>query len=220
MICPRCKKDDPQSREMCPVCGAPIKPISIPGGDKIKFGGYEWFVLDKQEDKMLVITEKVIVKRPYHHEETEITWETCDMRTYLNGEFYNSFSEADRERIIPVKNENPDNPWDGTNGGNPTKDMIFLLSIGEMVNYFGDSGKLKTKPFGPKGEAWWFDDQYNTVRTANFGSKGAWWWLRSAGYTGTRASYITIGGNVHIHGERTGNKGKCGGVRPALWLKV
>jgi len=137
MLCPKCKKDDPQNREMCPDCGYPVKPIPVPPGGKIQFGGYDWFALDKQDGKTLIITEKVIDKRPYHHEETEITWETSDMRKYLNGEFYDSFSEADRARIIEVTNENPDNPWYGTSGGNQTTDRIFLLSI--------DGGQLSRK---------------------------------------------------------------------------
>ncbi|GHU38206.1 hypothetical protein FACS1894105_11760 [Clostridia bacterium] len=217
MICPRCKKDDPQNREMCPECGVPIKPIPVPPGGKICFGGYDWFVLDKQDGKTLIITEKVIEKRSYYHEECAITWETCDMRGYLNGEFYNSFSEADRTRIAEVVNQNPDNPWDGTPGGNPTTDRIFLLSIEEVVKYLGDSGQLQAKPTGPKGESWWIDDQYNSVRLAKFGSKPAWWWIRSPGYIGSCAGYVQTKGLLHIHGG--GVAGKNGGVRPALWLK-
>jgi hypothetical protein len=139
------------------------------------------------------------------------------MRKYLNREFYDSFSEADRAQIVEVTNENPDNPWDGTEGGNTTTDKVFLLSIDEIVEYFGDSGQLKAKPTGPKGESWWFDDQYNVDRSAKSGSKNAWWWLRSPGYVSTRAAYIPINGNVHLHGEPV--KSRNGGVRPALWLK-
>lgn len=186
--------------------------------DKVKFGKYDWIVLCKQDDKALIITEKIIEKRPYHHEECETTWGTCDLRKYLNGEFYESFGAEDRARIVKVTNENPNNQWDGTDGGNSTDDYIFLLSIDEVVKYFGDSGKLETKQFGPKGEAWWFDDQYNTARQAKYGSKNAWWWLRSPGYISSRAAYISISGNVHIHGETF--KGNGGGIRPALWLKT
>ena len=67
MMCPKCKKEDPQNREMCPDCGYPVKPIPVPPGGKIKFGKYDWYVLDKQNDKMLIITEKVIEKRAYHN---------------------------------------------------------------------------------------------------------------------------------------------------------
>ncbi len=170
MICPLCKKDDPQNREMCPVCGAPIKSIPVPPGGKIHFGKYDWYVLDKQEGKTLIITEMVIENRPYHRKEISVTWETCDMRKYLNGEFYDSFSEADCARIIEVINENPDNTWYGTRGGNPTLDKVFILSIEEVVKYFGDSGQLETK-FKNPGWDWckdeylpWILDKYNLER--------------------------------------------------------
>jgi hypothetical protein len=158
MICPLCKKDDPQNREMCPDCGAPVKPIPVPPGGRIRFGNYDWFVLDRQADKTLIITEKVIEKRAYHSEETAITWETSDMRKYLNGEVFNSFNETDRARIATVTNENPDNPWYGTNGGNLTTDKIFLLSIEEVIKYFGDSKDINVREKNPGWD--WLKDEY------------------------------------------------------------
>ena len=250
MICPRCKKDDPQNREMCPDCGAPIKPIPVPPGGKTRFGNYDWYVLDKQPDRALIITEKVIEKRAYHHEECEITWETCDMRKYLNGEFYNSFSDADRARIVEVTNDNPDNPWYGTRGGNSTKDKIFLLSIGEMIRYFGDSGQIKTRymypsPWGDwcKDEFLpWIDDQYNVNRRAvDDDGVCAHYWLRSPGSNECCVAYLMgfcgdgfdqggIGvsgvcnldddGHFILDVSNPGALTNPGGVRPAFWLKM
>lgn len=172
MNCPNCKKEAPLGKEMCSYCGAPIKSIPVPPGGKIWFGKYEWYVLDKQDGKVLILTERVIEKRAYHNQECEITWETCDMRKYLNDEFYNSFNEADRQHIIEVRNENNDNPWYGTSGGNPTTDKIFLLSIEEVLQYFGDSGQIKTRYMYPNCD-WckdeylpWIDDQYSLNRRA------------------------------------------------------
>jgi len=188
MKCPNCKQKTPRGKEMCPACGAPVKRIPVPRGGKLRFGAYDWYVLDRQADRTLIITEKVIERRPYHHEECEITWETCDMRQYLNSEFYDSFSEADRARIIEVTNENPGNPWYGTPGGNPTVDKIFLLSIDECVKYFGDSGKIKNRTRNP-GCDWckdeffpWFNDEYDINRRA-VDNNGIvrFWTLRSPG---------------------------------------
>lgn len=113
------------------------------------------------------------------------------MRTYLNGEFYNSFSDADRERIIKVTNQNNDNPWYGTSGGNPTTDKVFLLSIDEVVKYFGDSGqrenRVKSTDFSwCDDEYWpWLNDQYDINRRAVDDSvMVANWRLRSPGANG------------------------------------
>jgi len=174
--------------EMCPNCGAPIKPLPVPPGGRIKFGPYDWFVLDKRDDRMLVITEKVIERRPYHSQDCEITWETCDMRNYLNGRFYDSFDGTDRARIMEVTNENPDNPWYGTDGGNPTLDKVFLLNIEEVVRYFGDSGQIHNRSRNP-GCDWckdeyfpWFGDQHNINRRAvDLAGIVRFWTLRSPG---------------------------------------
>jgi len=250
MLCPKCKKDDPQNREMCPDCGAPVKPIPVPPGGKIRFGAYDWYVLDKQDGKSLIITEKIIEKRPYHYEECEISWEMCDLRKYLNGEFYNSFSDADRVRIVEAANENPDNPWYGTSGGNPTVDKIFVMSIDNVLKYFGDSGQIKTRyiypsPWGDwcKDEFLpWIDDHYSINRRAvDDDGVCANYWLRSPGCNkyfatnimgfcgdGYDQGGINIAGNLNMDDEGhfilTGAGPDAlsnpGGVRPALWLKT
>ncbi len=209
MLCPKCKKNDSNDREMCPYCGAPIKPIPVPAGGKIKFGKFDWYILEKQSDRALILTEKVIEKRAYHGEETEVTWESCDLRKYLNGEFYYSFSESDRNRIIEVTNVNADNPWYGTNGGNPTNDKIFLLSIDEVIKYFGDSGQLESRYMYPNCE-WckdeflpWIDDQYNINRRA-VDDMGIvqFWRLRSPGANSRcSASIGGFAGDGFDHGE-------------------
>ena len=198
MKCPLCLKDDPAGHEMCPFCGAPIKPIPIPPGGKVRFGRYDWFVLDKKDNKKLILTEKVIEKRPYHNQECDVTWETSDIRKYLNGDFYNSFSESEKARIIKTNVITKDNPWYGTSGGNPTVDWIFLLSIEEVVKYFGDSGQLSTRYMYPNCD-WckdeylpWIDDQYNVNRRA-VDEMGivCFWRLRSSGGNARSTACVT-----------------------------
>lgn len=200
MICPYCKTEMPANREICPNndCYRPIKPIPVPPGGKIHFGKYDWYVLDKQDDRMLILTEKVIEKRQYHSKPVEITWETCDMRQYLNGKFYDSFNAADRARIIEVTNKNCDNPWYGTSGGNSTVDKIFLLSIEEVFKYFGDSGQLENRPRMYPNCDWckdeflpWTNDQYNLNRRAvDDSGMVVHWRLRSPGANGRLVSNV------------------------------
>lgn len=200
MNCPYCNTEVPSYREICPNnnCYRPIKPLPTPAGGKMQFGGYDWYVLEKQKDKMLLLTEKVIENRIYQSKKQEITWENCDMRKYLNEEFYHSFHPAERSRIIEVDNINKDNPWYGTSGGNFTKDKIFLLSIEEVVRYFGDSGQLKERYMYPNCD-WckdeflpWIDDSYNINRRAvNSDGMVISWRLRSPGANGQLVAFVT-----------------------------
>ena len=250
MRCPYCKAKVPRGREICPniECYRPLKPLPVPSGGKIRFGAYDWYVLDQQDGRMLIMTEKVIERGIFHSRACEITWEASDMRKYLNGAFYESFSEDDRARIIEVANENPDNQWYGTSGGNPTADKIFLLSIDEVIAYFGDSGKLKTKCRNP-GCWWckdaffpWLNDQYDINRRAvdDTGMVVAWK-LRSPGANGRLVADvmgncgdefehggiciaggggdITDGHFVFDTSDVLTVMGSSNGIRPALWIK-
>jgi hypothetical protein len=67
-------------------------------GDVIEFGGYEWRVLDVQDGKALLLSEHVLEYRPFHDERVWITWEDCDLRTYLNSKFYDSFGADDHQQ--------------------------------------------------------------------------------------------------------------------------
>lgn len=193
----------------------------------LSFGGYNWRVLDIQDNVALLITEDIIEQRAYHNAYKDITWADCSLRKYLNGEFYDKFSEADKSRIISVLNKNLDNQWYGSKGGVDTKDSIFLLSVEEVCKYFGDSrSKLYNRG---KNQRYWFErkDENNNKRIARFEGEtwGSWWWLRSPGRVSVKAVYIHGDGNIGIQGNNIlkGNisDGKCtGGVRPALWLKL
>jgi hypothetical protein len=111
-----------------------LKEFTI-GVSIIPFGAFRgnplnWRVLDvdARNGRALLITEDIIEKRRYHRK-ANATWEKCELREYLNGDFLDSFG-TDRSRIAQVENANPDNQWYGTNGGGSTKDKVFLLSLG------------------------------------------------------------------------------------------
>ena len=124
-------------------------------GDIINFAGREWQVLDiggssanarsrtLAGNRVLVISKYIIDDAHSFHKGEDITWADSDIRAWLNGEYLNSFSPADRARIVETTVINENNQWFGDSGGVNTRDKIFLLSISEVVRYFGDSGQLK-----------------------------------------------------------------------------
>ena len=71
-------------------------------GDSIAFGKYEqdndltngkedinWKVIAKEKNKILVISEKILDRKPYHFQKEDITWEKCSLRDWLNSGFLN-----------------------------------------------------------------------------------------------------------------------------------
>ncbi|MCL2678562.1 MAG: DUF6273 domain-containing protein [Clostridiales bacterium] len=182
-----------------------------------------------QGGKALIISNDILERRQYNGKFEKITWENCDLRGYLNNEFYNTtFTAAERTRIATTQVKNDDNQWYGTAGGNDTTDKIFLLSLEEAVKYFGDSGQLANRP----GDTWWIDDQYNSARIAYRKNGKAewfavWWWLRSPGFDSGSAAIVDGDGsvgvrgyNVHVGDYYVYNDYASGGVRPALWLDL
>ena len=178
----------------------------------LRFGGHDWRVLDVQDGKALLLSEHVLSLRAYHDKYENVTWEHCELRRYLNDDFYNSFSPEDKACIADAHVVNNSNPGFGTSGGNYTIDRIFLLSLEELVRYFGDSGKLGN---GPKN-AWHILDEYNAKRIAYLDGNARWWWLRSPGDNGTDAASVDSDGDVSVCGIFVDNV-YCG-VRPALWI--
>ena len=63
----------------------------------IRFGNYDWLVLDKQDDMLLIFTEKVIEKRSYHHGEHDFE----DIKVKQNGEIFTKLKTAILERRLP-----------------------------------------------------------------------------------------------------------------------
>jgi len=213
-----------------------IRQAAIPDGAKnapsvgsiITFGDYDWRVLDVKNGKALLIAQDIThVNMPYNEEWVDVTWETCTLRKWLNEEFYNSFSAEEQRQIVPTAVTNDKNQWYGTDGGKTTQDRIFLLSIAEVVKYFGDSGDLRNERRNDSdGElddnGYYLDDEYNNERIAFYGGESAWWWLRSPGGLSSSAAFVFLDGRVFVTGSSVKFATDLAnvGVRPALWLNL
>ena len=122
----------------------------------VPIGSFQWRILDvdSEADTALLIADNTEYAGPYHEKWGEVTWKTCTLRKWLNGDFYKSeFSEKEKKAIIETNLENPNNPEYGTPGGNNTKDRVFLLSIDEAGSpgcpsyyaaYVSEDGSVQT----------------------------------------------------------------------------
>jgi len=217
-------------------------------GGTIKFGKYRWLVLDIKDDQMLIISEKMVALGAYHQSDyvdgaytndDPILWSECNLRKYLNTDFYDTFSDNEKARIVETTIITPNNPWYGTDGGSETIDKVFLLSLEEVVHYFGDSGDLQNRkvwtidrdnsdlinrkiiylPVESVEDGFFINDQYNDARIAKNGiGTKSMWWLRSPGRHHKRIATIEENGVIFVSG--TGVTFELGGCRPAMWVKL
>ena len=99
-------------------------------------------MLDIQDGKALLLSRQGLEVKPYNAEYTDVTWETCTLRSWLNNEFLNAaFSAEEQSAILTTTVDNSDaqgrSDYD-TSGGNNTEDQVFLLSIMEANLYLDD----------------------------------------------------------------------------------
>ena len=197
-----------------------VKSVNV--GDTYRFGSYEqdnnksngqedieWLVLAKEGTKILVISKEALDCKPYNTSYTDVTWETCTLRKWLNNDFINAAFSADERTMIPTVTVSADkNPDYSTNPGNATQDQVFLLSITEVNKYFSSDSARQCKPtdYAVANGAWESD------------SGNCWWWLRSPGFIQNIAAYVYYVGYVYEIGDYV-NIG-FSAVRPALWIDL
>ena len=51
-------------------------------GEYVKFGDYNWQVLDVKNGSALILSERILDYRPYNNLPAETTWAECDLRAY------------------------------------------------------------------------------------------------------------------------------------------
>lgn len=131
-----------------------------------------------------------------------ITWENSDIRTWLNGSFYQTAFSAEEQNTISNWNVvNEDYPDCGVKGGNNTTDKVYLLSVSDMTDerygFCGLDVKSQSRQIQPSAYAY-----INGVNRNNGDAVGkslgcCTWWLRTSGY---RANGNSCAANVEENG--------------------
>ena len=204
-----------------------IKNIKV--GDTYTFGAYEqdnstsngkeaieWTVLDKDGMSLLLISKQALDCQQYNTSYTDVTWESCSLRKWMNGTFLNKAFNAEEQAQIQNTTVSADkNPEYNTNPGNATTDKVFLLSINEVEKYFNSDEARKCAPTAyAKAQGAHTSDSYKTAS----GAATCWWWLRSPGFNQNYAADVSTGGSVYYGGDRVHSE--YGAVRPALWINL
>ena len=192
------------------------------GGGVVSFGTYEqdndfengkepieWIVLDVQEGKALLISRCALDCQPYNTEATEVTWETCSLRKWLNEAFLTeAFSEEELAHIPAVEVTADKNPRYSNDIGNSTEDKVFLLSIQEADRYFvGDEERqCPATLYAVEQGCSRYSSEY----------RYCWWWLRTPASPLIFASEVLDSGAVDNNGSPVNWKDIA--VRPAIWV--
>ena len=205
------------------------KQSSVDVGDIYTFGAYQqdndtsngkqpikWLVLAKKDNKILLISEKALDCQKYNDSCTDVTWETCSLRKWLNSTFLNAaFSTAEQKKIVRTTVSADKNPCFSTDPGNATTDKVFLLSINEANQYFDndEAGKCVPTTYAKANGA----STTNSSCTKG-GAATCWWWLRSPGRYQNYAADVFYNGTDHSYGSNVNDSSD--GVRPALWIEL
>ena len=94
-------------------CGKRSSKVSVQRGDTVTFGTYEgrkieWIVLDTGDNGALLIAKEGLDAKQMDDETgtAENIWEDCDLRTWLNDEFYKeSFTEDEQKKINKIQKQ-------------------------------------------------------------------------------------------------------------------
>ena len=189
-------------------------------GETIEFGNYpqdkdgtekpiEWIVMKNEGNQVLLLSKYVLDTKPYNKELEKVTWETSDIRQWLNNEFYTTaFNKAEKVKIQTSLIKNEDNSEHGTSGGNDTEDKVFLLSEKEAETLFSNDDEriAKATEYAEKSGVYGNEE------------KAAWWWLRSPGHWSDGAAVVNRNGWVYRDGDYVSSS--VDGVRPALHLNL
>ena len=189
-------------------------------GKTIEFGNYpqdkdgtekpiEWIVMKNEGNQVLLLSKYVLDAKPYNKELKAVTWETSDIRQWLNNEFYTTaFNKAEKAKIQTSLTKNEDNSKYGTSGGNDTEDKVFLLSEKEAETLFSNDDERIAKVTGYAEKSGVYVNE----------EKVAWWWLRSPGRYSSSAA--VVGSDGWVYGDGSIVSGAYDGVRPALHLNI
>ena len=198
-------------------------------GNYVRFGSYEqdndtsngkedikWKILAKEDNRLLLISEKALDCKQYNTSRDKVTWETCSLRKWLNETFLNYAFNTNEQALIQNTTVSADkNPEYNTDPGNATTDKVFLLSITEAKKYFDSDEARRCAPTAYAiAQGAYTNDSYKTTD----GDAGCWWWLRSPGLSQYFAAFVYRGGAVYSYGSDV--RSVRGGVRPAIWVSL
>ena len=186
-----------------------------------KWEPIKWRVLQKNDDTLFVMADKGLDCKCYDEKNISITWEKCTLRSWLNDSFYRTaFSVMEQGAIVEQNVVNADNPYYKTEGGNDTRDKVYLPSFEETGNpKYGFcqiySSFSKSRIFQSSD----FAHVRGVLISTNTNYAGSCcWYLRSPGNNTNTVVYVSRQGFVFSEGDRVNINYQA--VVPVLHIKL
>ena len=85
---------------------------------------------ENSSDELLVLSEYILDCKRYHNEDVDTTWRDCDLREWLNDEFYDAAFTASEKKSVKTAY-----CTDNGEGSPDTEDEVFLLSVAEVEEF-------------------------------------------------------------------------------------
>ncbi len=174
------------------------------GGEDI-----EWFALQCDGEKALILSEKGIDCLPYHELDTKVDWAGSSIRQWLNGEFLQgAFTPEERARILVSNEEGVTTEGHENVAATLAREKVFLLSVDQANRYFQTAeARVCSCTAYAKSRGVWLDVD-----------GGCRWWLRTPSEHDHHACLVLSDGTVFTYGSFVDNDRYA--VRPALWLAL
>ena len=159
---------------------------------------FEWYVIYKENGKALLLSKTTVKRMGFVKKKDKIiSWDTSEVRRYLNNDFYNeTFNEAEKSIINNTNIITISNPNSAIKEEKITLDKIFILSYDEIVKYIGLDNKMIL--LGKNNN----DTIFN-------------WFIRTPGTSGKGMAYVDSDAIVNLKGDDYAKY-----VRPAMWVNI
>lgn len=124
-------------------------------GNIIELAGFEWVILDTNEERTKLLSKDCVDKKYFDFKNKSNNWAYSEIREYLNGEFYNKLHGNGLDDNAVFVHKQDLTALDGTDDYKHTFDLVGLLTIDEYKKY--------RKIIPKTDEDWWLVTPHNNI---------------------------------------------------------
>ena len=185
-------------------------PQTADGADRTPI---QWRVLHNSAGELFILSEYILDCKRYHGVYADTTWRDCDVRKWLNNEFYIAAFDAAEQEFVKTTC-----CTDNGEGSPDTEDKVFLLSVNEIKTFthVSDEDGIRRRTVGTEFaktkksdgcQLYVYDKGIEKDYVIEHGAKHgcSWWWSRTQSQikdgSSLRATFIGARSNIKTYGR-------------------